>query len=234
MSKHLNDKLNDLFLDLDLPSDAEIRSETHKKKVSQAKLAFYQTPAGEQHRKLVSQTTLRPENIARLKKQNREERGVPSMFISPDGKEHKFQSGGEVNEFFGFNAAVHVPLKGAKRVERKELKNWIVIRLDGSATNDQIEKLKQQVYLKLNPVNKERDIEAWANKMESWRQSEAGKQEKIQRKEIAKTMGKKNARPIMTPDGQFESQALAAKFYGINSGSMSQRVRDHPSKYYKI
>lgn len=232
--KSFNSELDDLLDSLDLPADEKVRHETHMEKVRQAKLAFYNTPAGQRHRELVGKNLNSTEVLAKRAEQMREERGVPCMFISPDGQEFTFGSAGEASEHFNKNVSIHIPTKGAKRIQRRDFKNWIVVRLDGSATTQEISKLKEEVYLKLNPPKKERDTAAWATKMENWRGSLAGKNDKKKRKEVAKTMGKKNARAIMTPDGKFESQAEAAKFYRIGTASMSQRLRDHPDKYWKI
>ena len=231
---NFNKKIENLFADINLPSDEEIARETHAEKIRQSKLAFYKTPAGQKHKEVVKQKTNSPENLAKRAEQMREERGVPAKFISPAGDELVFRSGGEANEYFGENVAIHIPLSGAKRIERKHLKNWIVVRLDNSATPQEIAKLKTEVQIRLNPPKKERDIEAWKQKMEEWRNSEEGQNELNRRKTVAKAMGKKNSRPIMTPDGTFDSSADAARFYGITTGSMSQRLRDHPKKYYRI
>jgi len=232
--KSFDAELDDLLSVLDLPSDDDIKHETHKEKNSQAKKLFYQTDAGQKHKELVSKNTKSPENIARLRKQNREERGVPCIFISPVGIEHKFQSAGEASEFFNANVSIHIPKKGAKRIQRRDFKNWIVIRADGSASIEDIDKLKLEVKLKLSPLKKERDVSAWVEKMEAWRNSKEGKKQKKNQQTVAKTMGKKNAKAIMTPDGKFESQAEAAKFYGIGTAAMSQRLRDQSDKYWKI
>lgn len=40
------------------------------------------------------------------------------------------------------------------------------------------------------------------------------------------------ARNVITPDGEFESTGLAAKFYGITSVAMSTRIERHPDIYY--
>jgi len=232
--KSFNAEIDSLLEGLELPSDADLRHETHKEKIKQSKLAFYATPAGQQHKELIKKTTNSPENLAKKAERMRNDRGIPCMFISINGQEFKFRSAGEASEYFGKNVSIHIPLKGAKRIQRNELRNWIVVRLDGSATKEEINKLKEEVQLKINPPKKARDIEAWKKKMNQWRKSPAGKNDKKKRQESARSMGKKNSRAIMTPDGQFESQAAAAKFYGINTASMSQRLRDHPSKYWKV
>jgi len=229
-----NKKVEDLFADLDLSSDEELARETHREKVRQAKLAYYNTPAAETQRNAVKEKFKDKEWLAVRNERIREEHGVPSKFISPTGEEFIFRSGGEANEHFGENVAIHIPLSGAKRIERKHLKNWIVVRLDNSATPQEIAKLKEEIKLRINPPKKERDVEAWKQKMEDWRNSEEGKKYKETRKAVAKAMGKKNARPIMTPDGRFDSQADAARFYGITTGTMAGRMRDHSDKYYKI
>ena len=235
--ENLNKKLDDLFADLELPTDGEIKAETHRAKVSEAKKAFWKSPKGLKEKELqksgkkgwLKNSVLKSRTETMLK-----DRGVGSRWISPEGKEYTFNTISETNQFFKTNAAIHVPLKGARRCQRRKFKNWIVIRLDNSASPQEIQKLKDEVKLKLNPPRKERDIEAWKKKMEKWRNSPKGKEEKKQRKATAKLMGKKNAIPIMTPDGIFESSREAAKFYGIASGSMAQRLKDKPKLYYKI
>jgi hypothetical protein len=232
--KSFNAELDDLLEGLDLPTDEDIRQDTHNAKVSHAKKVYYQTVAGQRHKERISQITNSPENIAKRVEQMREERGVPCKFISPTGQEFSFRCASEANEHFGKNVAIHIPATGAKRVQRREFKNWIVVRDDGSSSEGEIDRLKDEVKLKLHPLKKERDIKAWSEKMEAWRNSKEGKAQKKNKKEVAKTMGKKNSQRIMTPDGEFDSLTLAAEFYGIGKASMSQRLRDHPSKYWKV
>jgi hypothetical protein len=235
--KSFNTELDDLLEGLELPTDKDIRQDTHNAKVSHAKKLFYQTVAGQKHKELVKTKSNSPENLAKRAEQMREERGVPCKFISPNGQEFSFRSAGEAGEHFGQGVSKHVPLSGAKRITRRELKNWIVVRDDGSATKTEINKLKNEVKLNLNPpkkIKKERDMAAWAEKMEAWKNSKEGKAEKKKSKDRAKIMGKKNSQKVMTPDGEFDSLTLAAEFYGIGKASMSQRLRDHPSKYWKV
>lgn len=235
--KSFDAELDDLLEGVELPSDDDIKHETHIKKNSDSKKAFYQTDAGQKHKELVKLKTNSLENLAKRAEQMREERGVPCKFISPECHEFSFRSAGEANEHFGKNVAIHIPATGAKRIQRREFKNWIVVRDDGSATKIEISKLKDEVKSKVNPpkkIKKERDMTAWAEKMEAWRNSKEGKAQKKNKKDIAKTMGKKNSQRIMTPDGEFESLTLAAGFYGIGKASMSQRLKSHPDKYWKV
>lgn len=233
-SKSFDSELDDLLAGIELPSDDDVRHETHMKKVSDSKKSFYQTDAGKKHKEIVKQKTNSPENLAKRAEQMRDERGVPCKFISPEFQEYSFRSAGEANEHFGKNVAIHIPATGAKRVQRREFKNWIVVRDDGSSSEVEIDRLKDEVKLKLHPLKKERDIKAWSEKMEAWRNSKEGKAQKKNKKEVAKTMGKKNSQRIMTPDGEFDSLTLAAEFYGIGKASMSQRLKDHSDKYWKI
>jgi hypothetical protein len=46
--------------------------------------------------------------------------------------------------------------------------------------------------------------------------------------------GKKNAKPIQTPDGLFKSKIEAARHYNIKSGSMSGRLKRKPEEYYYV
>ena len=166
--------------------------------------------------------------------QNRLDRGVEFKMISPTGEEFIFRWAKEADEFFKFKVSHLIPLKGAKSLERRKLRNWIIVRLDGSASNEEIEQLKAIVEQKVNPTKKVRDNKAWAKKMENWRNSEDGKKYNKKRKSIAYKMGKKNSQPIMTPDGEFESARAAARYYKITRGSMASRMRHNPDKYYKI
>jgi hypothetical protein len=46
--------------------------------------------------------------------------------------------------------------------------------------------------------------------------------------------GKTIMKPLITPDGIFESRKAAAEFYGIKACSLSARMRSKPSEFYYI
>lgn len=46
--------------------------------------------------------------------------------------------------------------------------------------------------------------------------------------------GKRNAKKIMTPDGEFESKIAAANYYGLNSAAISYRLKTKPKEYYYV
>lgn len=224
-----------MFEGFELPSDEDVRKDTHREKVSIAKKAYYESPLADSHRKAVKDKFSDKEWLAARNQKMREDRGVPIKFISPTGEELMFQSGGEADEHFGFHVSHLIPLQGAKRMERRKLKNWIVIRLDGTANPSEIQKLKEIVQRKINPPKNPRNIEAWKKKMADWRGTPEGKKHLKERGEkSAAKISKANSQPIMTPDGEFPSQSKAAEYYGITKGSMAGRMREHPDKYYKI
>lgn len=163
----------------------------------------------------------------------REERSTPFCLIWPNGETQHFSGAAEASEHFGC-AWLHTPDRGVKIVKRRQFKNCIVYRLDEDVYPNEIAQAQKQVEDKINPKSKPRDVDAWVEKMKKWRKTEQGQQELVKRREAAQAMGKGNAKPIMTPDGKFSSSTEAAGYYGITKGSMAQRLRDHPDKYYRI
>jgi hypothetical protein len=49
-----------------------------------------------------------------------------------------------------------------------------------------------------------------------------------------KENGKRNMKPLVTPNGMFASRKEAANFYKIHSTSINQRIKNYPTLYYYI
>ncbi|MDB4337142.1 hypothetical protein N9991_00170 [bacterium] len=79
-----------------------------------------------------------------------------------------------------------------------------------------------------------KDFEAYSKKMQEWWSSEASTTHREKHVSRTQKMGKKNAKPIMTPDGEFPSLTKASEFYGITKGSMKTRMSYYPENYYYI
>lgn len=79
-----------------------------------------------------------------------------------------------------------------------------------------------------------KDFEAYGKKMQEWWASEESATHREKHVSRTQKMGRKNAKLIMTPDGEFPSLTKAAEFYGITKGSMSTRMKYYPEKYYYI
>ena len=63
--------------------------------------------------------------------------------------------------------------------------------------------------------------------------SEMRKGKKLSREQVDKS-AKKRCKTIMTPDGIFESQRAAAKYYGISPSSICDRLKTKSKNYYYL
>lgn len=228
--KDYNQQVQDQFKNLELPTEEEIKHDTHYLKVSIAKKRFWRTPKGKIEKEKMSQRIKDPENLKKIIERNRK-RGFPFKIIFPDGKEKHFKGHFEAIQYFGgeWNSNI-IPTLGAKRIERKKFKNCIVHRTDVLVDKLYLEKLKEIVRLKVNPPRKKRDIKAWAKKMKAFRTN--NKKYHNMLVNSARSMGKKNARKVQTPRGIFNSQKLTAEAYGVHHCTIRDWMRKKPKEFY--
>lgn len=45
---------------------------------------------------------------------------------------------------------------------------------------------------------------------------------------------KKHEIPVQTPDGKFDSIIKAAHYYNVHGSTILKRIKNHPTKYYKL
>jgi hypothetical protein len=231
--KDFNQQIQDQFKNLELPTEEEIKHDTHRLKNSIAHKLYHMTPRGKAQVEKTMKILNSPKNIAKKTQLMREQRGYPFKIIFPDGKEKHFKGHFEAKEYFGgeWNSMI-LPTLGAKRIERKKFKNCIVHRTDIIVDKAYLEKLKEIVRLKVNPPKKKRDYKAWAEKMKIFRTHNKKYHDMLVKS--ARSMGKKNSRKVQTPRGMFDSQKLTAEAYGVHHCTIRDWMRKKPKEFYFV
>jgi len=207
--KDYNWEIDNLLKDVVLPTDDEIKHDTHRMKNSLANKRRWTGAKGRQTRQQMNtyiNSAKGKKDRADKGKKNQALKSYPFRIIFPDGTVRNFKGHYEAIKEFGsenWNPGI-LPTKGAKRIERKAFKNCVIHRTDIMVDQKYVDKLVKEAYLKVNPPKKKRDHKAWAEKMEAWRKSRKGKAF-LNSSPTKGTQNLKNARQIQTPKGVFDS-----------------------------
>jgi len=236
MDRDYNKEIDDLLKDVVLPSDDEIKHDTHRAKNSLASKRRWQGAKGRERRQkqdAYNKSGKAKKFYEQRAEALRKERAHPFRLIFPDGTVRNFKGHHEALKEFGsenWNKGI-LPRTGAKRIERRRFKNCVIHRTDIMVDQKYVDKLVKEAYLKVNPPKKKRDNKAWAEKMEAWRKSKKG-QRYLKNAPTKGTQNLKNARRIMTPKGEFASATQAVKAYGVNPCTIRDWLKRKPKEFY--
>jgi hypothetical protein len=160
----------------------------------------------------------------------RNKNAVPDIIaIDPNGKKYKFNSLSETEEFVKCGPLFKqlpddgMPYKGQKLAK----KNWIFYKdIPNKKRAGIIKSLRKEIVESLKPVKLK---QPWRSPI--WRASPEGQVYMAELEKRRNAPNKKNKR-VMTPDGMFETNKLAADFYNINTATFGGRKREYPELYY--
>ena len=243
MPKDFNKKIDDYLNNVELPSDEEIKHDTHIEKNRRGSKRFWSSAKGKALRKEIVVKTFTPEYKAKLGQSNRENYQYPFRIYFPNGTVKDYTGHDAIEKEVGkenWNRMI-LPSEGAKRIQRREFKNCVIHRTDIKVDQEYVKKLVKIADIKANHSRKDgvprrkRDVKAWSEKMKKFWKTKEGKAKL--KKKYDKLRGRPllaNARRIMTPKGEFASAKFASEAYGVHGCTIRDWLKRKPKEFYYL
>lgn len=230
MTKNKKPDTFDLFNDDSLWGNQETESLTHDDIMDEAWTKRWDNARKQKHSKTLKEfaKTDAAKKIYEQTAQRNKELVPNVVAISPEGKKHVFASLQETEEFLNCGPLfTHVLDDGMPyRGERRAKKNWIFYRdIPNKHRPKELKRLSEMVKEKTNTTLSM----PWRSS--KWRATPEGQKYMAELEKRRSEPNKKNKK-VKTPDGIFDTNVEAAKYYGVTPASFSSRKKHNPDLYY--